>query len=124
MNDSEVNRFEETRTPVGAKLDAVGWGLFLIWVGTALFVGVGWPAFFLGVGLIMLGGQAARSYFGVKLDWFAIVLGSCFAAGGGLRALDVQLGEIVTPAWLLPSAFIAAGVAIVLSAWRRREPRT
>lgn len=123
MNDSEVDRLARAQTPVSTKLDTVGWGLFLMWVGAALFADVGWPVFFVGAGLIMLGGQAARRHFGVKLDWFALVLGICFVVAGGLRALDVQLGQIVTPAWLVPAAFIAAGVAIVLSAWRKRGPR-
>lgn len=123
MNDSEVDPLARAQTAIGTKLDAAGWGLFLMWVGAALFADVGWPVFFVGAGLIMLGGQAARSHFGVKLDWSALVLSICFVAAGGLHALDVQLGKIVTPAWLVPSAFIAAGVAIVLSAWRNRGPR-
>lgn len=123
MNGTEVDRSAGAQTPVAAKVDTVGWGVFLVWVGAALLADVGWPVFFLGAGLVMLGGQAARRHFGLKLDWFALVLGICFAAAGGLRALDVQLSKIVTPAWLVPSAFIAAGVAIVLSAWRKRGPR-
>ena len=124
MSNTEVDRSARPQAPVAAKLDTVGWGVFLVWVGAALLADLGWPVFFLGAGVIMLGGQAARRYFGLKLDWFALVLGICFVAAGGLRALDVQLGQIVTPAWLVPAAFIAAGVAIVLSAWRKRGPRT
>lgn len=123
MNDSEVDRLARAQTPVGNKLDTVGWGLFLMWIGVALFADVGWPVFFVGVGFIMLGGQAARIHFGVKLDWFAVVLGICFTVAGGLSALNIQLGQIVTPAWLIPAAFMGAGVAIVLSAWRKRGPR-
>ena len=123
MNDFEVDRLARAQTPVARKLNSVGWGAFLIWVGAALLADVGWPVFFLGTGLIMLIGQAARRHFGLKLDLFALALGIGFAVAGGLRALDVQLGQIVTPAWLVPAAFIAAGVAIVLSAWRKRGPR-
>ncbi len=123
MNDTEVDRSTRARASVAAKLDTIGWGVFLMWVGVALLADVGWPVFFLGAGLIMLGSQTARRHLGLKLDWFALVLGICFVAAGGLRALDVQLSQIVTPAWLVPSAFIAAGLAIVLSAWRKRGPR-
>ncbi len=123
MNGPEVDRSVRPQTSVGAKLDAVGWGVFLMWVGVALLGDVGWPVFFLGTGLIMLGGQAARSHFGLKLERFALVLGGCFVAAGGWHALDVQLGQIVAPAWLVPLAFIAAGAALVLSAWRKRGPR-
>lgn len=99
MNDSAVDRSARTPTPAGAKLDTVGWGLLLIWVGAALFADVGWPVFFLGTGLMLLGGQAARSHFGLPL------------------------GPLVTPAWIVPAAFIAVGVAVVASVWRRRRPR-
>jgi len=122
MNDTEIERQARPRTPVTVKLDTVGWGVFLMWVGAALLADVGWPVFFLGTGIIMLAGQAARRLSGLKPDWFALVLGICFFAAGGLRALDIQLGQIIAPAWLLPSALIAVGVAIVLSAWRKRGP--
>ena len=43
------------RSPLDKKLEAVGWGLFFIWVGTALFAHIGWGAGLLGVGIITLG---------------------------------------------------------------------
>jgi hypothetical protein len=124
MNEPDSERSAPAQAPVDAKIDTVGWGVLLMWVGAALFADVGWPTFFLGAGLIVLGSQAARSYFGMRLDWFALVLGICLVATGGLHALDIHLGRIMTPAWLVPSAFIAAGVVIALSAWRRRGPRS
>ncbi|WP_128000804.1 hypothetical protein [Piscinibacter defluvii] len=123
MNGTEEDRPGRAQTPSAAKVDTVGWGVFLMWVGTALLADVGWPVFFVGTGLIMLGGQAARRRLGLRPDWFALVLGTCFVAAGGWRALDVPLGQLAVPAWLVPSAFIAAGAAIVLSAWRGRGPR-
>lgn len=122
MKHTEFDPSARLQSPGTAKLDTIGWGVFLVWVGVALLGGVGWPGFFLGAGLIMMGGQAARRVYGIGLDWFVLSLGVCFAVAGGLRVLDVQLGPIVAPAWLVPSAFIAVGVAIVLSAWRKRGP--
>jgi hypothetical protein len=44
------------------KLDAVGWGLFFIWIGIAILADVGWGVGLMGVGLIILGGLVAREY--------------------------------------------------------------
>lgn len=46
------------------KLDAVGWGLFFVWIGVALLLEVGWGIGLLGVGIITLGGQAGRRCLG------------------------------------------------------------
>ena len=48
MNDTEINRSAGPQRPVAAKLDTIGWGVFLMWVGAALLADVGWPVFFLG----------------------------------------------------------------------------
>ena len=63
---SETNNNQELKTAqrkkMGRKLDAVGWGLFFIWIGIAVLAEVGWGVGFLGVGLIILGGVVAREY--------------------------------------------------------------
>jgi hypothetical protein len=50
------------RKKLDRKLDAVGWGLFFIWIGVAVLADVGWGVGLIGVGLIILGGLAAREY--------------------------------------------------------------
>lgn len=63
---SEINNNQELKTAQrkkrGRKLDAVGWGLFFIWMGIAVLADVGLGVGFLGVGLIILGGVVAREY--------------------------------------------------------------
>ena len=49
------------------KLEAVGWGLFFIWIGIAFLTDIGFPVGLFGVGIITLGSQAARKYFNFKL---------------------------------------------------------
>lgn len=44
------------------KVDAVGWGLFFIWMGIAILADVGWGIGLMGIGLIILGGLVAREY--------------------------------------------------------------
>jgi hypothetical protein len=43
-------------------LDAVGWGIFFIWIGVAFLANLGWGVGFIGVGLIILGALVARIY--------------------------------------------------------------
>jgi hypothetical protein len=90
------------------KLDTVGWGLFFIWIGIALFANVGWGTGLLGVGIIILGVQVTRKYFGLKLEGFAIAVGSFFLLGGAWELLNVQFG-------LLPILCIAVGIALLVS---------
>lgn len=91
------------------KIEAAGWGLFFVWVGTAFIADVGWAAGFIGVGVIILLGQAARKYFGVKTQMFSILLGSLFILGGAWELFAVQLS-------LIPVICVVAGVALLVSA--------
>jgi hypothetical protein len=94
------------RSELSRKLEAIGWGLFFIWTGIALFGNLGWGAGLLGVGIITLGAQAARKYFGLKLKGFWLVVGFFFVAGGIWKLFNIQLG-------LLPILCITAGVALL-----------
>lgn len=97
---------------VAKKLDAVGWGLFFVWVGVALFADVGWGLGLLGVGIITLGGQLARKYFGLAFEGFWAVVGLLFVVGGVWELLGVRFS-------LVPIVLIVAGIALLLSATRR-----
>jgi len=90
------------------KLDAAGWGLFFIWIGIALFAHVGWGAGLLGVGIIILGTQVTRNYFGLKLEGFWVVAGSLFVLGGVWELFNV-------PHDLMPILCIVAGVTLLVS---------
>jgi hypothetical protein len=41
-------------------LDAVGWGVFFIWIGIAVLADLGWGVGLIGFGLIIVGSLAAR----------------------------------------------------------------
>lgn len=97
---------------VAHRLDAAAWGLFFIWVGVALVTNVGWGAGLLGVGVITLGVQVARRYFGLAAEGFWIVVGLLFVLGGLWELLGVQFS-------LAPIVSIVAGIALLLSAMRR-----
>jgi hypothetical protein len=63
---AETNNNQELKTAprkkLYRKLDALGWGLFFLWMGIAVLADVGWGVGFLGVGLIILGFLGAREY--------------------------------------------------------------
>ncbi len=95
------------------KLEAIGWGLFFVWVGVAIIADVGWGAGLIGVGLITLLGQAVRKYFGVKTGTFWILLGSFFVLGGLWVLLAIHLSFV-------PVLCVIAGLVLVVSALASR----
>jgi len=107
---SEINNIQELKTAQKKKLErrlnAIGWGLFFIWIGMAFLADVGWGAGLLGVGVIILGGQVTRTYSGLKLEGFGVVVGSLFFLGGIWELLNVQLD-------LTPIICIIAGLALL-----------
>ena len=97
---------------VTQKLDAAAWGLFFVWVGVALIANVSWGLGLLGAGVITLGAQLGRKYFGLAVEPFWIVVGVLFVLGGVWELLGVRFS-------LVPVVLIVAGVALLLSATRR-----
>jgi len=110
MSKANISNHQELdtaqRSPLTRKLEAIGWGLFFIWMGIALFGHLGWGVGLLGVGIITLGVQAVRKYFELKLEGFWVAVGFCFVAAGIWNLFDIQLG-------LLPILCIVAGVALL-----------
>jgi hypothetical protein len=94
---------------VERRLNAVGWGLFFIWVGVALLAQLGWGIGLLGVGVLALGGQGARIWSGLKMDGFGIGFGVLLVVGGICHLLDVRRD-------LTPVMCVVAGMALVISA--------
>ena len=108
MADRYQDQTAVNRRALDKKLESTGWALFFIWIGIALLAHVGWGVGLLGVGIITLGAQAARKYFGLKLEGFWVAVGFLFVVGGFCRLVNVQLG-------LLPILCIVAGVALLVS---------
>ncbi|MHC4225470.1 MAG: hypothetical protein ACYSUN_15880, partial [Planctomycetota bacterium] len=101
----------DSRTSVlGKRIDAVGWGLFLVMVGAILMVpreetpkGV-WIA---GVGLILLGTNAARFFLGIRVRGFFLVLGVVALAAGAGRYFGVRLP-------ILPILLVLLGLSAIV----------
>lgn len=120
MTSADLDRPAARPKHLPASLDAGGWGVFFIWVGVCFLAGLSWSVFFLGTGILMLGTQALRRHLGLKLDRFALALGSCFVVVGAIRTLGWPLDAFTLPGWLVPALFIAIGAACLVAAWRRR----
>lgn len=95
------------RNVLNRKLEEAGWGLFFIWAGIALLAHVDWGLGLLCLGIIILGAQVTRMYFGLKLEGFWVAAGFCFVLGGVWQLFNLQLG-------LLPVLCPAAGIALLV----------
>lgn len=91
------------------KLDVAGWGLFFIWIGIAFLANLSWGTGLVGVGILMIGGQIARKYMGLKCEAFWTMVGALFVIGGIWELFSVRVS-------LIPILCIVAGVALVVSA--------
>lgn len=120
MRDIRIDQTSDARKIIAKTIERIGWGLFFIWAGTAFLAHVGWGGSLAGIGAIMLGAQAARTCFGLKIDWFGLALGMCFAVAGLSQLFDLQLDKAAISGWLVPILLIVAGVAALVSAWRHR----
>ena len=111
-------RSEDEKKALNKRLENAAWGVFLVMLGVfALFPGQldrqGGGAIV--VGLILLGLNAARYYYGLKMSTGTLVLGGLALVSGlgesvGLR--DLPLFELF---------LIGAGVVILWKAVTRRE---
>ncbi len=101
-------RLTDREVILNTRLDAAGWGLFFIWIGVALVSNIGWGAGLLGVGIITLGGQAARKYFGLRAEAFWVLVGLFFFVSGIWEWANIQFG-------LLTILCIAMGLVLLVS---------
>jgi hypothetical protein len=91
------------------KLDIAGWGLFFVWIGIALLANLSWGIGLVGVGILVIGGQLARKYMGLRFEAFWAVVGGLFVIGGVWELFSVRVS-------LIPILCIAAGVALFAAA--------
>jgi len=103
------------RPVLAGRVDAAGWGLFFVWVGVVLIAHLGWGMGLLGVGGITVGVQLARKLVGLAAEPLWLAVGSLFVAGSVAEFMKLEFS-------LLPFVLIVAGLALLVSALRRRAP--
>ena len=102
-----------TNKGIGRKLDAAGWGIFFVWVGVSLLFGLSWGVGLVGIAAIIFLKQAARRYFGRRLERFWVVVGVLSLFGGVWELYQIQVG-------LAPILLIVVGGVLLASVFRRR----
>lgn len=108
--EPQVQKIQDPeKAALNKRMEAVAWGLFLIMLGGFALVpdetipkGV-WS---IGVGVIMLGLNAARYYYQIKMSGFTTFLGILSLLGGiaellGMTSLDGALLLIILGAYLI-----------------------
>jgi hypothetical protein len=107
------NSANPEKAALNKRLEGAAWGLFLIMVGGFMFVPqsqVPQGLWSIGLGVIMLGLNAARYFYGIKMSGFTTFLGILSLLGG--------LAELVGPT-SLPGALllIIIGASLILKPW-------
>ncbi len=120
MSELAHDQPNENALPLVKKLDAVGWGLFFIWIGIAFLADVGWGVGLLGVGVIALGTQVARKYFSLPVEWFGLLIGIAFVLCGVWELLNIPLAQGIIPGSLLPMLLVALGIVLIVFALARK----
>lgn len=104
---------QKEKEKLNKRLEGIAWGLFLIMIGGQAFVsneivaeGI-WP---LGVGIILLGLNATRYYYNIRMSGFTTILGiiALFTGIGELFGYDLPVLAIL---------LILLGVNLILKPW-------
>lgn len=104
----KMSEFMEQQDRVSV-FDAIGWALFLIWIGVAWLIEIGFGYGLLGVGALAIGMQGVRRLFDVKVEGFWVVVGCGFVISGFWELWNVDIP-------LAPIVLIAVGIALLY--WR------
>ena len=117
MQTNETITTNEIRTrDLNIRLDEIGWALFLIMIGILwLFPNMGIPAdaWLVGAGLIMLGVNFARYFFGIKMSGFTVFLGVLALVAGFGGVLNLSFPSFA-------ALFIILGITLLMRAFFKR----
>ena len=96
------------------RIGRIAWALFFIWVGIAFLLEIDSGIGLLGIGVITLGGQSARLYHRLKIEWFWVLIGLLFLAVGIWEWFEADVS-------LLPLVLIVVGLVLLLSSLRTKR---
>jgi cytosine/uracil/thiamine/allantoin permease len=95
------------------RLESISWGLFLIMLGGfALLKSVPEGTWLVGAGVIMLGLNAFRLLFGIRIGWTTVILGTValLSGLGSVYGVSIPVGPLLV---------ILIGLAVILRALDR-----
>jgi cytosine/uracil/thiamine/allantoin permease len=95
------------------RLESISWGLFLIMLGGfALLKSVPEGTWLVGAGVIMLGLNALRLLFGIRIGWTTVILGTValLSGLGSVYGVSIPVGPLLV---------ILIGLTIILRALDR-----
>jgi cytosine/uracil/thiamine/allantoin permease len=95
------------------RLESISWGLFLIMLGGfALLKSVPEGTWLVGAGVIMLGLNALRLLFGIRIGWTTVILGTValLSGLGSVYGVSIPVGPLLV---------VLIGLAIILRALDR-----
>jgi hypothetical protein len=84
---------DEEKAALNKRLETIGWGCFLIMLGGFILVPgdvIARGVWSLGVGVIMLGLNAARYFYGIRMSGFTTFLGVISLIGGVLQLAGLE----------------------------------
>jgi len=96
------------------RIGRIAWALFFIWLGLAFLFELNTGIGLLGIGIITLGGQTARLYNRLKVEWFWVLIGLLFLAVGVWEWAEADFS-------LLPLLLIVVGLVLLLSSLRAKR---
>jgi hypothetical protein len=100
---------DEKKKAQDQRLDAIGWGLFLIMIGGVWLAPEGSVpkgAWLIGTGIIILGLMGVRGLYGIRINKFWLVLGVLALAFGASAVYGVNIP-------VLPILIVLIGLSIV-----------
>ncbi len=113
QKDQPTSTEEAHEKPLDDRLQALGWGLFIIMIGILWLVpgeDVPESTWLLGAGIIMLGLNGVRCLYGIRISGFTVVLGILALVAGvsGLYGVEASF---------FPILIILVGVSIILKSF-------
>ncbi len=103
---TEDNNKTATENHAAKKLESLGWGTFIVWVGFCVLVGINFNFSLFGIGIITLIFQYLRRMNNLELEGFWIIAGILFLAGSIWGFLGLEFP-------LVPIVIIIAGITII-----------
>jgi len=117
QNDQPKGNLDAKKSALDKRLDALGWGLFLIMIGCLWLIPdeyVQGGTWLIGAGIIILGLMGVRYMYGIKISGFWLVLGILALVFGLSDFFGLNLP-------LLPILIIIIGVSIIVKHLHKKK---